>query len=259
VATPPVIRSSANPLIRRVRLCLAGKDRQRMVLEGERLVEEARRAGHELELVLVAQSRLEQAQELADQGLAVRVVEDALLSRVSSLSSSPGILALCAVPRSMDLTRASLPGDALALVVGAVSDPGNLGALIRSAEAAGAACALLLHGGANPWSAKALRGSMGSLLRLPLCAGIPAREARDRLDRLGFAHLRAATRGGLPFDRADWSGRIALWISSEVGDLPGEVHDIQPISIPMAGRAESLNVTSAATLLLYAAGRAGSR
>jgi TrmH family RNA methyltransferase len=167
------------------------------------------------------------------------------------------VLAVAAAPaeRSLDaLAPATAP--LLAIACG-VADPGNLGALARTAEAAGAS-ALVLLGGASPWNPKALRGSMGSLLRLPVVRLQGAELVRSALARAGWRQLRAATRGGAMFDETDWSPPLALWLASETGDLPDAALDVEAVTIPMAGPVESLNVTVAAAVLLFAA-RAGLR
>jgi TrmH family RNA methyltransferase len=254
-ADPAIIRSRSNPSIKRVGAVRAGK-LTGLVLEGDRLIDDARRAGLALELVLVAESREERARELEASGTAVQRVGDGLLGSASELATSPGILAICAPPPARPAAGLEAGPRALVLVAAGVADPGNLGALARSAEAAGAQ-ALCVVSGASPWNSKALRGSMGSLLRLPVHvfrdAGACARELTGR----GFRQVRAATRGGVPMARFDWSGPIALWVGSETGELPGAAADLEAVTIPMRGAAESLNVAVAASLLLYASGRAG--
>ncbi len=255
-----VLRSAANPLLKRVAKVAAGKERDVVLLEGERLVRDALGAGLELELVLLAEGwagrELERA--LAGAAGAVRRVEAALIERLSTLETSPGILALAARPAARALEREAFAPDALVLVAAGVADPGNLGALARSAEAAGAGGLVALAGGASPWRPKALRGSMGSLLRLPLleaAAGDGPREVRAALEGLGFRSVRAEARGGRGFAEFDWSGRVALWVAGETGELPAEAAGFEAVTIPMAGAVESLNVTVAASLLLFAAGR----
>ena len=93
-----VIRSRANPDVQRVAAALAGRTPDQLVLEGDRLVEEARAAGLDLELVLVGADRPERAAELEAAGHPVRRVDPRLLDRVSGLTTSPGVLALCARP-----------------------------------------------------------------------------------------------------------------------------------------------------------------
>ena len=248
-----VIRSRANTDLKRVGAVRAGRVPGVLLLEGDRLVDEAVERGLELELLLVAEGRLKRAAQLEARGLRVRLVADELLDRASALTASPGVLALCSAPAAPQMSTLA-PGErSLVLVDAGVSDPGNLGALARSAEAAGASALVALAGGASPWSDKALRGSMGSLLRLPVHRLGSAEEVVAALP--GHRHVRAATRAGVPAFGFDWSGPIALWVGPEVGGLPEVCASFERVTIPMAGGVESLNVTVAAALLLFAAGR----
>ena len=116
---------------------------------------------------------------------------------------------------------------------------------------------VVLLGGVGPWNPRALRGSMGSLLRLPVVRGLGAVEALEALTAQGWRSVTAATRGGSSWREADWSGPVALWVSGETGVEPEALADLERDTIPMAGGVESLNVTVAASLLLFAAGRVG--
>jgi len=248
-----VIRSGSNALVKRIHLVRAGKEPGMLVLEGERLIEDALASGVPIEVLLVAAEDEQRARELEARGLTVARAAPAAMNRASGLVTPPGIVALARAPAPAPLGR---PGPrALVLVVSGVADPGNLGALARSAEAAGADALVCVAGGASPWNEKALRGSMGSLLRLPVHGFADAQAARDALARQGYRQVSAQTRGGLPPERVDWNGPIALWIGPETGAGSG-AGSSTAVTIPMAGRAESLNVTVAAALLLFAAGRA---
>jgi TrmH family RNA methyltransferase len=250
------IRSRANPLLKRAGAVLAGLEPETIALEGDRLVDDALKAGIVLEAVLLAEERADRAVELLRRGQPVRLVEGALLGRVSHLKTSPGILALAPAPAAFDLSRLSLDERSLVLVASGVADPGNLGALARSAEAFGAQALLVARGGASPWSDKALRGSMGSLLRLRVGYGVEPEALATSLERRSVRQVCAATRGGKDPRDFDWRGPIALWMGSETGSLPEAARRFEPVTIPMAGEVESLNVTVAASLLLYASGRA---
>ena len=251
-----VIRSRSNPLLKRVGAVLAGKDRERVALEGDRLVEDARGAGWRIELALVAEDRGERARELERAGIDVRLVDGELLRRTGELKSSQGVLALATRPSAGALGDLDPAGAPLVLVVAGVADPGNLGALARSAEAFGAHAIVAVAGGASPWSSKALRGSMGSLLRLPVIAVESASEAHGGLRARGFRQRRAEAHGGSDPARVDWSGACALWVGGETRALPGELAVLERVTIPTAGRVESLNVAAATAVLLYAVARA---
>jgi len=240
-APPETIRSSSHPLLKRVRAAAAGRAEGSLLLEGDRLVDEARAAGLTLEAVLVAEERVERMAELARANVAVRAVRAELLAGVSALDTSPGCLGLAREPRARTLADLPAPADALVVVAAGIQDPGNLGALARTAEAAGAAALLVTRGGCRPWNPKALRGSMGSLLRLPVLEIEASPASADELARRGFRHVRAQTRGGRAHDAFDWSGRVALWLTGETGELPGELarsaERFEGVSIPMRAMA----------------------
>ena len=253
------IRSSSNPLLKRVRAVAAGRESgDEILLEGDRLVDEALRAGLELTAVLVSAERAERLEELARKGVPVRAVAGELLAGVSTLETTAGCLALARAPRERRLSELALARDALIVIAAGIQDPGNLGALARTAEAAGASALGVVRGGCRPWNPKALRGSMGSLLRLPVWTADP-RAGVEELARLVFRCVCARTRGGTSYERFDWSGRVALWLTSEVGGFQAALErasaSFEGITIPMSGAAESLNVTAAAAVLLFAAGR----
>ena len=250
-----VIRSRANPLLKRVGAVLAGKEPGMLVLEGERLVDDALRAGHALEVVLLAEERAALASSFEKRQCAVRIVEAALLDQVSALKTSPGILALAATPREPKLEELVLDARTLLLVAAGIADPGNLGALARSAEAFGASALLVTRGSASPWSDKALRGSMGSLLRLRVISNLDGDELAGALATRKVRNACAATRGGVDPKQFDWRGPLALWIGAETGALPLVTDGFEQLTIPMTNNVESLNVTVAASLLLYASGR----
>lgn len=249
-----LIQSAQNPAIRRVRSVGAGREPNALLLEGERLVADAIKLGLELELCLVARDQEQRALEFEGAGVNVRLVEPEVLRRASQLTTPPGVIAVGPTPALLDLSGLATTDAGLVVVACGVADPGNLGALARTAEAAGVG-ALILIGGASPWNSKALRGSMGSLLRLPIAREEQAGAVRATLDERGYRHVRAATRGGADPFAFDWSSPVVLWLSSETGDLPQEAQDLEAVTISMADAPESLNVTAAAAVLLFAARR----
>lgn len=256
MAEPPVIRSRSNALLKRVGSVLGGKDRLSCLLEGDRLIDDALAAGWRVEVVLVSERREERARSLESAGLEVRRVQHEHISRVSGLESSPGILALAEMPAVRELAGLEPTSAPRVLVVAGVADPGNLGALARSAEAAGFLDVVVVAGGARPFGPKALRGSMGSLLRLRVREVAEAAPLSEHLGRAGYRQVSPATRGGANWRTFDWSGPLALWATGETGLAPCVQRELESVTIPMAGRVESLNITVATSLLLFAAGGA---
>lgn len=247
-----IIRSRANPLLKRAAGVLEGLEPGAIALEGDRLVDDALAAGRTFEAVLVAEDREDRIGELLARGAPVRRVEAELLGRVSKLKTSPGILAIAATPPPLDIARIPLDERSILLVAAGVADPGNLGALARSAEAFGAVALLVARGGASPWGEKALRGSMGSLLRLPVGYDRDADGLAEALESRRVRNVRAATRGGKDARSFDWKGPIAIWVGSETGAMPARAERFEAVTIQMAGEVESLNVSVAASLLLFA-------
>jgi TrmH family RNA methyltransferase len=255
----PVITSRSNALVQRARRVVAGDLPGFMALEGDRLVDDAIRARHALEVVLVAHDRGDRARELERNGQLVKLVDASIVEQVSSLQASPGILAIAPVPPGIDLAAVELDARTLILVVAGIADPGNLGALARAAEAFGATAIVTLAGSASPWSTKALRGSMGSLLRLPVASAASAESCSALLAQRSVRQVGAATRGGTDPSELDWKGPIAIWITGETGAAPVTSTKLELVTIPIAERVESLNVTVAASILLYCAGRSPRR
>ena len=246
----PEIRSRSHPLLKRVRAVRAGREPGMVVLEGERLILDALHAGAKLSALLM-RTGIEPIEPLCGHA-ECRQVESGALDAVSGLTTPPGWIALVQAPDVLPLTQLAVRQDTLLLSVCGLADPGNLGALVRVAEASGAAGVAFGPGGARPSNEKALRGSMGSLLRLPLFR----LEESANLQAVGLRTVVAATRGGVDYRDLDWEGPRAIWIGSETGASSLEPpKDALRATIPMAGSVESLNATTAATLLLFEAAR----
>ena len=145
----------------------------------------------------------------------------------------------------------------LVVLACAVQDPGNLGAIIRSAEAAGATGLVAVGPCADPYGWKAIRGSMGSALRLPVVSERLVPDALAAVDRYRCRLLGATPAGGVPYSEVDMTGPLAIAIGSEGLGLPPEVLlalDAR-VTIPMRPPVESLNTAITAALLLYEAAR----
>lgn len=191
-------------------------------------------------------------QALSGRGDEVLEVGPGLLREVSDTEAPQGVLVVVEAPRWT-------PGDALrgagpAVLLDRLQDPGNLGTLARSAEAAGASGILLGPGCVDPGNPKALRASAGSLLRLPVafCAD-PALAVRQA------GRLVAATsgRGGVSYASVDLTGPLALLVGQEGSGLAPELERAADLvlTIPMAGAAESLNAATAAAVILFESAR----
>jgi TrmH family RNA methyltransferase len=262
MAAEEPIRSRANPLYRRL---FAQKERGGAggpcLLEGPKLVLEALSAG--LALVEAAAGTRAEATpagraalaELERRRVPLRRMSDRLLASLSEAETSQGLVVLARRPTFDE--ESLFRGTPLLLVADGVQNPGNLGGLLRSAEAAGATGAYLSAGCADACSWKALRGSMGSAFRLPQVRGLRAEAILDRLQERGVAVLATAADGETRYDQADLRGPIALVVGAEGAGLGAALlgRAARRLRIPLAPPVESLNVGVAAALVLYEAAR----
>jgi TrmH family RNA methyltransferase len=157
------------------------------------------------------------------------------------------------IPRPA-LSALELSGDELVIILDRLQDPGNLGTLIRTADAAGAAAVLLIEPCVDPYDPKTVRGSMGSLFNLPV---ISTKEVAGLFQRLRSAGLRligADPHLGVTWGEGLWRGGVALVLGNEARGLSPDV--AAPIDawarLPIVGKAESLNVAVAGGILMYA-------
>jgi TrmH family RNA methyltransferase len=225
----------------------------RFVVEGTRLAEEVVRAGVRPALVFYTEAwaaspaggRLLPLLRPADQG--DWPVSEAVLAACSDTETPPGVLAV--VPF---LAIAPRPG--LILILDQIRDPGNMGAILRSAEAAGVGQVILASGTVDLYNPKVVRGAMGAHFRLPVAIlGWPA-IARRIADRAVWL---ADAAGETPCDRVDWTVPSALIVGGEAAGAGDQAAALATgrVSIPMAGGAESLNAALAATVILFEAAR----
>jgi len=262
MAAPEVVQSRANPLYKRLRaLVLRGATAEACLLEGPRLVVEALRAGLRITDVAAA-PRAERTragahalEALAEHRVAVRRLSEPLLASLSEADTAQGLLAVAERP-GFDEERI-FAGTPLVLVADGVQDPGNVGGLLRSAEAAGATGAFLTRGSADPFSWKALRGSMGSAFRLPHVRGRAIAEVLDALERRAVRIIATAADGDIRYDEADLLGPLAVVVGGEGAGLAPAVQARAAgrLRVPLQPPVESLNVGVAAALVLFEAAR----
>lgn len=258
------IRSRSNPLVQRLRRLKqrAGDDDGLMLLEGPKLVLEALRSSVEI-VEAAAGPRADSSaagrqalETLSAAGCEPRLLDDDLLSSLSESETSQGLLALARRPKFQVDTLFPARAALLLVLVG-IQNPGNLGALLRTAEAGGATGALLTTGCADPWSWKALRGSMGSAFRLPQLRGLSLDETLALLRVRSVRTIAASAWAQLSYDDVELRSSCALLVGNEGSGLPEAVvsaADLQ-VRIPMASTVESLNASVAAGILLFEAAR----
>lgn len=250
---PRRVESRQNSRIKELRAALArGARTSHIAVEGLHLIEEAVKSGLKLHTVFVRSGNegLLEGLELGDAEVLI-VAEDVFLS--ATMTEHPqGIAALVEAP---DFTLPALLRDTpLVVLAGGLQDPGNLGTLVRSAEAFGATGMILLPGTVSLWNAKTLRASSGSAFRLPVMV-MPADDAFSALREAGVQIFAAVARDGA--GEVDLRGPSALLLGNEGAGLPGAwiARADALVTIPCPGAVESLNAAVAGSVLLYDAMR----
>lgn len=254
------ITSVKNPIVQRFRAAAAGEDPTAMVVDGIRLVEEALDSGCRLREIATSPRLVssERGRALRRRLAPLEVVEDCsddVLTRISNLVTHQGVAAIVERPqwRAEDL----LAYPALLVIAAGVRDPGNLGALVRTAEAAGATGLVTLAGSADPFRDKAVRGSAGSVLRLPVLPGLAPPDLRALLARAEAAVVIAEADAEREYLEVDMRSPVALVIGNEGAGVPEWLADIpaRRVCVPMRAPVESLNAAAAAAVLLFEARR----
>jgi TrmH family RNA methyltransferase len=233
-----------------------------MLLDGAHLVADALAATVAFQLAAVTPAARDEhdVRTLVDAlervGVEVITVSASVMNAVSPVSTPSGIVALAECPVA-EADRLYAGPAALVVAAVDVQDPGNLGAVIRVAEAAGATGFIATGGSANPFGWKALRGSMGSALRLPIAAGIAADEAVAGARRHGCRVIATVPRDGRSLFEVDLTGPIAVLIGGEGQGLTPSLVEAadERVTIPMQAPVDSLNAAVTAALIVYEARR----
>ena len=239
--------SDKNPLVKQIRRAVARGSLTEdgyAVAEGAHLLEEALEAKCEIGAVIVAESSRAHYPD-------ARVVSDRAFRELASTDTPQGVIALVRPPVSA-LDQMTRGHNALVVVLDGVQEPGNAGAILRAAEAFGASGAVFLKGTVNPYNPKCVRGSAGSIFRVPLIASV---EAEEILRHTEIAWYAAMPRAPKLASDAHMAAPCGIIIGSE-GHGVGPVLAGRAIGlrIPTSG-VESLNAAVAAGILLYEARR----
>jgi TrmH family RNA methyltransferase len=233
-----------------------------LLLDGPHLVSDALDAGIGIEGAIAAADGASRPEigsivaRLLDAGAPVSLATAPVMAAVSPVRSPSAIVAI-ARRRTVREGDLYVPSPALVVIAADVQDPGNLGAIVRAAEAAGATGAIAAGSSADPFGWKALRGSMGSALRLPVRSARTAAEAAGTARAHGCRIAAAVPRGGSDPSMAPLGDQTAVLIGGEGRGLEEAVVDGADvrISIPMQPPVESLNAAVTAALILYEARR----
>jgi TrmH family RNA methyltransferase len=259
-----MITSRDNSLLRLARSVRDGKTPELIFVEGLRLCEEALRSGLSIEAVIVSDqlAAKEKVASLLENLSAVAkrtdLVSESLLESISYTRTPQGIILLAARRETdqqhFEKNQHERP---LIVIMHRINNPVNVGAILRTAEAAGASGAVATENTADPFSAKALRGAMGSTFRLPVWFGPTYEQAVHWCSQRGIQTICADVRAKMGYDEVNWTLPSALILGAESNGLTQEEINLATaaVCIPMQGPAESLNVAVATGVLLYEAAR----
>ncbi|HMC39642.1 MAG TPA: RNA methyltransferase [Acidimicrobiales bacterium] len=226
--------------------------------EGPKLLDEALRAGAAVEAVYLDATAGADHRELAARaaaaGATVHELQPGVLDRVCDAVAAQPVAAVLPM-RHVPLD--SLNADGLTVVAVGVQDPGNAGAIIRSAAASGTGAVVFCAGAVDIYNPKTVRASAGAMFLLPLVVAGEAEDVLDRLGGRGVSRMAAVARGGRDYDRIEWNAGTALVLGSESRGLPAGLSGLVDgqVTIPMRAGVESLNVAMAATVICFEAAR----
>lgn len=256
-----IVQSKQNARLKDLRRALANPGRSEGLagIEGPNLLGEALRAKLRIRTVFVAQDseRLLDALDFPADVEVLAMPRELLDSALATETPQP----VAALVKTPDWTWAHVLGDQrgsapLIVVLAGIQDPGNLGTIIRSAEAFGAHGVVCLPGTVNAWNPKAVRASAGSVFRLPVL-NVGEEEMLEQLRGAGVRVLATTTQGAQPANLVNLTEPVALVIGNEGNGVPVDLAAKADgaITIPCPGPVESLNAAVAASVLLYEAAR----
>jgi TrmH family RNA methyltransferase len=265
------IEGRHNPLVKQLRQAFSRSELTESgdcAVEGLKILEEAIRSGLRFSAVFFRDSAQERAERLLPQiGAQVEtlLLPDKLFDSLVPSESPQGVAALVRLKEFSldDVMERSQIGPIV--VLAGLQDPGNLGTILRSAEAFGGAGVVLGEGTVSPFNSKVVRASAGSVFRLPMVHGQSSHgklagkldEACEKLKAQGLRLMATSSHKGTPLDQADLKTPAAIFFGNEGSGLPREVMGKmdESIAIPHAAQVESLNAGVAASIVLYEAAR----
>jgi RNA methyltransferase, TrmH family len=256
-----------NPRLKELRLAFRRAEltaQGECAIEGVKLLEEALRSGRHLDTVFFSESARPLAEKLLPQIVARKigartetlVLPNALFNSIVPSDTPQGVAALLKLPAFSAVQLLDRSSEGPFVVAAGLQDPGNLGSILRSAEAFGAAGIFLTEGTVSPYNTKVLRGSAGSIFRLPFLR-ISSAELIPLLRKHGVRLLATSSHQGTPLPQISWTLPLAIFIGNEGAGLSRELtrEMDETLAIPQAAPVESLNAGVAASIVLYEAAR----
>ena len=257
-----MLTSTENPKVKYFNSLRSNKPRKtsgKFLVEGLHLVSEAIQAGL-LDRVIYSEKILETSEgksligKMISSGIPNEEANWHVIRHLSDVETPQGIIA-SVKPKAVDIGILFESSDPLIVVACGIQDPGNLGTIIRTADAAGCSGIILTRGTVNPYNDKVIRASSGSIFHLNIVKIDDIIEVVSALKRRGIKVISTVVGAEKEYYSVDYNGPVAVMIGSESKGLPAEIErqtDIS-VSIPMIGKAESLNAAVSCAIILYEA------
>jgi len=259
--TISLITSVHNPRVKAAVKLRSGRDRARqeqILIDGIREIQRAQIAGVRLHEVFACFSDDDAAgaswlDSLTAAGIDVCRLSPSVFARLAYGQREQGVVAVAEPPRRT-LDELGSAGDALMIVLERVEKPGNVGAVVRTADATGASAVIVADGATDLYNPNAIRASLGTIFAVPVCAA-GSRETLAWLRQHRVRIFAARVEAAQLYTRVSYRGPAAIVLGSESEGLSDvwQGPDITPVSLPMHGMADSLNVSTTAAVLLYEA------
>lgn len=249
-----MITSKKNENIKRVlqlkKRSVRSKER-RILLEGERLVRDALLNGLDLETVFVSENY--DVSKLS--GVSYQTVSSQVFSEMSDTMNPQGIIAVAREPQSASLLLALEAREPLIFFLDRIQDPGNLGAIIRSADAFGIQLLILNRGTVDPYNSKVIRATMGSLFRTSLCFAEDGKGELQLCRDYGYRLIGTTVSGGTELSETDFKRKTVVIIGNEANGVDESLLSLcdERMTVRMNGNAESLNAAVATSIIMYVA------
>lgn len=243
------LESKTNPIIKRAQRAVAKCNNDLLLVEGHKLLDEALKSGARPEMIFVEHPHdLREKQNLSN---ICYLVPRAILRDLSTVQNPAEILAFLNLPSAPTLSEVVAKASML-VILDRLQDPGNLGTIMRTAEAMGVNALILLKGCCSQFNHKVIRAAMGSSFRLPVVADVAAKELFNLLQQHGYATI-CADMDGEPLPEFAFPARSAVFFGQEGQGLADEIlkECKSRLAIPMQGQVESLNVATSTAICLY--------
>ena len=253
------ITSRDNDHVKYAKRVRDGREAGMMFIEGRRLVEEAARSGITAERLFVTREYLDSVVTRGLRAAAIFEIGASVFESIADTKNPQGVVAIAEIPVTgpTEIETSIKQGLPLVIYLDQINNPSNLGAVVRTAEAAGAAGVIVSRGSADIFSPKALRAAMGSTFRLPIWTGIVLDEAVEWARTKGLSSVAAAVNARQIYTAIDWKVPRMVVLGSEAHGI--SENDLEKIDelvvIPMENEVESLNIAVAAGVIMFEAKR----